>query len=114
MKKYLFIGLIMLSVFSCKEREEPIPDNVMPMDRMINVLIDVHLIEASLSSKNLPRDTGIVFYNLYKKDLYSKHHIDDSLYKRSFDFYAGHPMLMDKIYERVIDSLSLKEEKEGN
>ncbi len=112
MKKYLFIGILLISVFSCKEPKEKIPDSVIPMDKMINVLIDVHLIEANISTKNTPKDTGIIYFNKYKVDLYKKYSITDSLYKRSFDFYAARPGLMDKMYEKIIDSLSLLEEKE--
>lgn len=112
MKKYLFTAALTVLVFSCKEPKEEIPNNVLPMNKMINVLIDIHLIEANLSSKNLPRDTSVVFYNLYKKDLYKKYNIDDSSYTRSFNYYSTRPPLMDKIYEKVVDSLSLLEGKE--
>ena len=112
MKKYLFIALLTVLVFSCKEPKEEIPDNVLPMNKMVNVLIDIHLIEGNLSNKNLPKDTGIIFYNLYEKDLYKKYNIDDSIYNRSFTYYSAHPQLMDQIYEKVVDSLSLLEGEE--
>ncbi len=109
MKKYLFIALLTALLFSCKEPKEPIPANVLPMNKMVNILIDIHLIEANLSTKNLAKDTGVLFYNFYEKDLYKKHNTNDSTYNRSFIYYSAHPQLMDQIYEKVVDSLSLLE-----
>jgi hypothetical protein len=113
MKNYLFIVIISVGLlFSCKEQKEPIPDNVLKPDKMVSVMTDIHLIEATLSTSNLPRDSSLFVFSLYKKDLYKKHGINDSIYKLSFDYYTSHPDLIDKIYERTIDSLTLRAGKE--
>ena len=74
-------------------------------------MIDIHLVEAAVSIKNLPRDSSVLVYSLYEKDVFKKHNISDSTYKKSFDFYTSRPALMDKLYEMVVDSLSLREEQ---
>ena len=109
MKNYLFVMVLTALVFSCREPKEKMPDNILSEKKMIDVLIEIHLIEANLSNKNLPKDTGLIYYNLYKKDMYKKFNIDDSTYIKSFNYYAAHPQIMDKIYEKVVDSLSLLE-----
>ena len=114
MKIYLFVIMTMTGILlsSCHEQQESIPDNVLKPDKMVLVMTDIHLIEAVLSSSNIPRDSCFFLFSLYKKDLYKKYNISDSTYQLSFDYYTMHPALIDKIYERVIDSLSLKSGKQ--
>lgn len=109
MKKYLFIPFLILAVLSCEEKKIEIPPDILPADKMVSILIDIHLVEGSFSQKNLPRDTAIFLFREYEKDLFLKHKISDSTYRKSLDFYSAHPALMEKIYEQVVDSLSLRE-----
>ncbi len=111
MGKYLFIMLLILFTLSCTEEESEMPASVLPMNEMVNMMIDVHLLESTISSENLLRDSGMVLNNLYKKDVYRKYKITDSIYKINFDYYSSHPALLDKVYESVVDSLSLREER---
>jgi hypothetical protein len=109
MKKYLFVPFLVLVLFSCEEKPSQIPLDVLPVDKMVQVLIDIHLMEGTFAQKNLPRDTAVFLFKQYEKDLFRKHNISDSTYKKSFHFYSAHPEIMDKIYEQVVDSLSLRE-----
>ncbi|HVD99949.1 MAG TPA: DUF4296 domain-containing protein [Cytophagaceae bacterium] len=113
MKKYLFIPLLPFLLFACQATkiEEKIPSDVLPEDKMVQVMIDVQLLESSFTQKHLPHDSAVFLYSLYEKDLFKKHQITDSTYWKSFKYYSARPIIMDKIYERVVDSLSLREEQ---
>jgi hypothetical protein len=111
MKKYLFITVLVIFFVSCRQPKEEIPADVLPIEKMVPVMIDIHLVEAAVSSKNLPRDSSIIVYDLYEKDVFKKYSIQDSIYRKSFNYYTSHPALMDKLYEMVVDSLSLREEQ---
>ena len=109
MKKYLFVPFLVLFLLSCEEKTVEIPQDVLPADKMVKVLIDIHLLEGSFAQKNLPRDTAIFLFREYEKDLFRLHNIGDSTFRKSLDFYSANPIIMNKIYEQVVDSLSLKE-----
>ncbi|HSZ25826.1 MAG TPA: DUF4296 domain-containing protein [Cytophagaceae bacterium] len=109
MKNYLFISILSILLFSCKEKPLVIPDNILTKDKMVGVLIDVHLLEAIISGKNISRDSSILLYSLYEKNLFRKHNITDSIYRKSFEFYSNQPDLINTIYLQVVDSLSLRE-----
>ncbi len=111
MKKYLFITLLVIFFVSCRQQKEAVPADIIPIEKMVPVMIDIHLVEAAISNKNLPRDSSIVVYSLYEKDIFKKHNISDSIYRKSFNYYTARPAMMDKLYEMVVDSLSLREEQ---
>ncbi len=109
MKNYLFITFLSFILVSCGQKTGEIPEEVLTPDKMVEVLIDLQLLEGYFSQQNLPRDSAGPLFNRYEKELFQKHQIADSTYRNSFKFYSRHPPLMDKIYERVVDSLSLRE-----
>ncbi len=109
MKNYLFIAFSCLFLVSCVEETSKIPEDILPSDKMVKVMIDIQLLEGIFAQKNLPRDSAVFLYSLYEKDLFRKHQIADSTYRKSFDYYSARPLLMDKMYEQVVDSLSLRE-----
>jgi hypothetical protein len=111
MKKILFP--ILLFILTCSCNDDPynisIPKGILPSDTMISILIDVHLIEGAIAHANVPRDSALLLYALYEKDLYQKHKINDSIYKTSYKFYSEHPLILNRMYDKVIDSLNLRE-----
>ncbi len=109
MKKYLFIAFLIITLVACEEKQEEIPSDILSADEMVNITIDMQLLEASFSNKNLPHDSAIFLFKKYEQDLFRQYKITDSTYRKSFNFYSGNPQIMDKIYERVVDSLSLRE-----
>lgn len=111
MKNYLFISLLAFTLLSCTENVEELPSSVLSEDSMVKIMIDIHLLESAISIKNLPRDSSVMLYALYEKDLFKKYGISDSTYKNSFTYYSAHPEFMKPVYERVVDSLSWREEK---
>lgn len=111
MKNYLFPFIILFALTACKEKVEERPTTVLSEDSMVMLMIDVHLLEAAIAQKNLPRDSSLLIYDLYAKDLFLKHGLNDSTYKENFNYYATRPAHMLTVYERVVDSLSWHEER---
>ena len=100
--------IVTLFAFSCIKPEEP-PPNVIPKDTMTQVLIDIHLAEAKVAVRNLSPDTAQMLYEIHKRKIYQDYKISPERFKESFDFYSRNLNEMDKIYEAVVDSLSLRE-----
>lgn len=89
--------------------EKEKPADVASADTMTSLFIDIHLAEARIGRTIQHYDSSRMAYRVVHKNILKKHGLTDSTYKRSYDYYVNHPELMDKIYERVLDSLSLKE-----
>ena len=105
----LIIGVFFIC-FSCANDgsllQRP-PDNLIPREKMINVLVDIHLIEASVSqyySVNIDvKLRSAAFYTM----LYKKYSITHKDFINSIYYYAQDLKYLGKIYQEVITRLSV-------
>ena len=106
----IFILLFSISVYSCSTKNDTIPDDIIPRQEMIAVLIDVQEIEAKIQTQNLGMNdsTKNIALNYYN-DLFKRHHIKSSDFKKSFSYYVNHLDLLNKMYEEVITGISKKQ-----
>lgn len=98
----------MLSFLAC-DRKEITPHGVLPKEKMVSIFIDMHIAESQISSLNLKRDSSKLLFEHYEQKVLEKHNVSDSLYKESYNYYLYNVNDMEKIYDAVIDSLSLRE-----
>lgn len=107
MKKSAVIFLTMILSYSCSKN--PKPEGLLPEDKMVEILVDIHMAEGMVSSLPIPYDSSKKLYPIFEKEVFAKHEISDSLYMESFEYYLRDLKTMERIYERTIDSLLLKE-----
>ena len=82
-------------------------------DKMVEVLIDIHLTEGITSAMPVAYDSSKVLYNLLEKDVFLKHEVSDSVFTQSMLYYLQDPAEMEQIYSRVVDSLVVRESSGG-
>ena len=82
-------------------------------DKMVEVLIDIHLTEGITSAMPVAYDSSKVLYNLLEKDVFLKHDVSDSVFTQSMLYYLQDPAEMEQIYSRVVDSLVVRESSGG-
>lgn len=109
----LFVLLYAVISFSCvKEKGFPKPKNLVGTDQMVHMLYDIHLTEAYSNHYRFESDSLKKFNS---KDLYfsvlEKYGIADSTFAKSIVYYSSMPKIYEKIYQRVIDRLSMLEEE---
>ena len=106
MKKLIFV-FITCSLFAC-EVDKPL--GVMSEDEMVNLMIDIHLTQAELQVRNFGHEESKIIYNRILQDsIVQKRGWDLEEVQESVDYYLGDIPKYSKIYERVLDSLTLKE-----
>ncbi len=96
-----------LVLFACSgDKKVNIPPAVLPKQKMAEVMLDVHLLEAamSLNAYNADRVTTQNPAPLF--DVFTKHKITKKRYNESFEFYSQHPDLLAEVYQLVLDNLS--------
>lgn len=106
--RYLYLFLIIVGLFSCSQKRNT-PSDVIPEEKMVQFLMDVHIEEARLLALNLPRDSARTLFDEIEKKLFKKHGLDDSVYKKSYEYYLNDVKGLDEIYGAIVDSLSLRE-----
>jgi len=99
MKKGIFF-LMLLWSFACGQKTTVIPDGVLPLTQMADVLTDIELADAAARENLLP-EKYTERQELWLFDVLEKHQTDTATYFRSLQFYSEHTELMDSLYARI-------------
>lgn len=114
MKTHFFILLLIAITFvSCEEQDRvvPKPNPVVNEKQMIEILVDIHIAEATYQKfryDSLMKDNSSA--NFYYSVL-DKHQVADSVFEKSFVYYASVPKEFEKMYRKVMNKLSETEQE---
>ncbi len=100
--------MALLAACSGKDRT---PKDILPPDEMVRVLSEVYINEEKVNRLNMRRDSAETVFAALKDRMFTKLHVPDSVFKRSFDYYMDHPVEMEKVYSALVDSLNLREQR---
>lgn len=105
--KQLGIALLFcLLGISCAEKVVEPPENVIPRDKMITILYDLALLNATNSSfRNVIQKQNKQIMEL----LYERHDIDSLQFAQSDLYYASKPLEYEYIYEQIESKLKKKQ-----
>jgi hypothetical protein len=114
MKRTLIYLLFLVACFSCRKKEVKVankPDWVIDEKKMVDIITDLRIVDAATyaNSNMPPRDKAKDWAFVMKK-----HHVVDSIFRNSHDYYSEHPEVAEKIYEQVIDRISEMEADNAN
>lgn len=96
-------------LISCKSRETP--EGILTRPEMVRVLIHVYTDEEKVNRLGLSRDSSIGLFDSLKIRTFRKLNVDDSLFRKSLDYYTDRPREMEMIYTALVDSLQLREQR---
>ena len=113
MKKWAFILCFAVLAASCNSILSSKPSGMLNEDKMIDVLVDIHLTEAALRVANdsLARLNDTTKLRILFAQVYEKHNVDPDDFNTSLDYYLKHIDELDKIYVEVINRLTELEAK---
>ena len=111
----LVLSLLLSGLFSsCQNSEELLPPQpLMPREQIVSLLADLHTLEARVEASGLGPDSARALYLQQQKSLFRRREINDSIFQRSYRYYASHGKDLDEIYGSVIDTLALRQVKVG-
>lgn len=96
----LFCGLIFFA--SCNNGNEP--KDLIKKKEMVNVLIDMHLADASLDYVH-NNDSLLIFAKNKYNYIFKKYKIDSAAFSNSLNYYSSNSDKLATIYKSVLDSL---------
>lgn len=113
MKKRFQILLFALvfAVVACDKPIMPKPEHLIKENQMIDMLVDVHLAEATYNKyryDSVMQDNSSA--NFYASVL-DKYAVSDSLFEQSYVYYASLPKKFEKMYRKVMSKLSEQEQE---
>jgi Domain of unknown function (DUF4296) len=101
--------LILCTIVSCERDSEP--EGVLTKPQMVDWMLDLYMGEARAQLFNTSRDSAYKLFLPYQDSLKHRQGITDSVLTKTYRYYLEHPAKMEAIYDVVIDSLSLREQK---
>jgi hypothetical protein len=101
--------LFVLLFFSCGKEKKPV--GILSHQEMAGVIVDVYLAEARLNSNLMKRDSAKLVFKPYEDKLLLKKGLQDSVLKKSYLYYLDHSKELEEIYDSVIDTLALREQR---
>ena len=106
MRKIVFY-LLFIFFLCCGDPAEEnvvIPENILPREKIAQIITDIHVAEAEINLLAISDST--LKRPIYFKEIFNKHQITQQQYEESLAFYIDHPKILNKIYEQVLNDLS--------
>lgn len=121
MVKYISYFIVALITVSCSFfSEKKLPEDVMTKDKLVEVLVDVHIADATLTILALHKKDKTFHPSVFYQQVLEKHNVTREQFDVTLKHYSKKPQEFDKIYEQVLSELSkrkallLKEEEQKN
>ena len=114
MKRFFLILLTGFCFTACTSPVSPAPADIIPESQMTSMLVDLHVAEARVERLGMITDTAAIYYKKAQQEIFKKNKVTEKQFYKSYDYYLHNVSELDKIYARVVDSLSLKEVETSN
>jgi hypothetical protein len=97
--------LFLLCACGSEDEKIKIPKNIIPPEEMVSILVDFHLVEASIIQAKQRNEDENQLTNYRYRSVLEKHKISRKKISESITFYTGHMKEFHKIYEEVVVEL---------
>lgn len=113
MKRNIIIVFFAVLFFTaCDEPDMEKPEHLVKENKMIDMLVDVHLAQSTYNNRY--RQDSIII-NTTATDFYysilDKYNVPDSVFEKSLIFYLSKPKNFEKMYRKVQSKLSEMEQE---
>lgn len=106
--KQLILFLIVFMA-GCKSEPPSIPKDVLPVNDMVQIMADVHVVDVVAADKATGGLDEKALTKFFMKQIYKNRGITEQKFLDSYRFYESHPVLFDKMYGEVLEELSRRE-----
>ena len=107
---YFIFFALFFSGLSCGTKKEP-EGRILSQREMVGTLIDVYIAEQKIQALNISRDSGEFLFKKMNAKVLEAKNVQDSVLKKSFDYYMARPKELEQIYSALVDSLNLREQR---
>lgn len=112
--RLVIVFLVITLFFSCSRKQKEIPAEIIQKDSLVNIIVDLHLADAVLLNPLAQSKISDISSNRLYNTVLDKYNITRERFNKSINYYAETPAVLDSIYDKVIEQLSLIESKGYN
>ena len=105
--KTILVVISLLSLYSCKKAGRP--DDVLSQEELADLMVEFYLAEGKINSLGIQRDSAMKLFLPFEQSVMTKKKVSDETLSRTYRYYLDHPLEFEKVYDAVIDTLSLRE-----
>ncbi|MEK6783245.1 MAG: DUF4296 domain-containing protein [Bacteroidota bacterium] len=87
------------------------PPGVLGKQELAEVLVELYAGEARMSGLAVVPDSSLKLFQPFEEELLRKRGIPDSIMKITYRYYVAHPVDLEQVYDVVIDTLTLREQR---
>lgn len=102
------VVLLMTLLLASCDKEEEVPEYLLPKEKIVQVLIRAHLLEAEIELFATKSDSAAEMYDHFDETIYEKVGVDKEEYEKTMKYYVDRPEDLFAIYEVVVDSLTVR------
>jgi hypothetical protein len=84
---------------------------MVPQNKMVRILADIHTLEALLENSVSYPDTALMVFSKQQDEILKKYNVEPQQFRDTYKYYLNHLAEMDKLYEIVVDTLSVRESR---
>lgn len=95
-------------MLSCTEGR---PDDILSRAEMVEVMEELYIVEEKVNHLGLSRDSAKKVSEKLTSKVFESAALNDSVFKKSFDYYMERPREMELIYTALVDTLQLREQR---
>jgi hypothetical protein len=106
-KTYFFLAALPW-ISSCAEKT---PEGILSKQEMVQIMEELYIAEEKLNHLSLSRDSSKRIFTEIEAMVFENAAVEDSVFRRSFDYYMEHPKEMELIYTALVDTLQLREQR---
>jgi len=109
-----FLFSILTLLISCTGKTNSVPSRIIPKDKMVDVLVDIHLAEAAADNHGFTKlEINLIMASKYDT-VFQKHEITYEQFTSSYSYYMNHPDELSDIYSEVVNKLTTMASKVKN
>ena len=105
----LLLWITLLGMTSCENKKAEAPP--ISRDQMVGLMMEIYLAEARTTLMPVVKDSSYHLFIAYQDSLMQRRGVSDSLLRKAYAYYLEHPAELEGIYDTIIDSLSLREQR---
>ena len=108
----ILLAFWMVILYACSQKADH-PAGILSQEQMAKAMTEFYLNDAKITTLSLHPDSALNMFQLFKQKYEEENSLSDSLLEESYQYYLGSPSELSEIYDRIIDSLALAEQRTG-
>lgn len=106
------LAIVLTTFFSCHDKRDGRPRDLISEKQMVNILYDLHVSEAvSNRLRNHNPDSVVADSKDFYQSVLNKYAVSDSVLARSVLYYSSFPKVYESIYAKVVERINMRLEE---